>query len=274
MKTSGTRACVGFIYYGRMKNSFLLVLIFPLFSYAQSFSVPHDNRVGVELRKFSLNGSMLPDSYIQSFPAQMKRKILAEKQAHLRSVSNGSGCTPSTKVTFLKAGEAVGSAGHTAADADTIDDFETGMIRIEALGCLNGNVAARALELVKEPAFQLSVVSELKSSRTQGNLTCDHTSVTALGDSQYCFITASDKSGDLAWMFTQNVTNAPVSVASAPVYFRSIFMTFVQKNNVTYSQTIAYIRGAKVPGLVKGIARSRISSTQTKSFVELQRRLQ
>ncbi len=50
-------------------------------------------------------------------------------------------------------------------------------------------------------------------------------------------------------------------------------MTFTEKAGVTHSHTIAYVRGPKIPGLLKGIGRSRIISTQTKSFAELQKGL-
>jgi hypothetical protein len=258
-----------------MKNLSLILLLCPAISFAQSFSrqVQVDSRVVTELRKFSAGGTSLPESYASSFPQVMLRRILSEKQRFLTGVSSGKACVPSTTVTYMNAGELIGSRGQGAADADAIDEFESGMIKIESVGCLSGNVAARAAALVSQPAFQLKVVGELKSSRIQGNLTCDHTSVTGLGDSRYCFTSISQNSASESHLFTQNVSNAPVAQASAPVFYRSIYMTFTEKANVTHSHTIAYVRGPKIPGLLKGIGRSRIISTQTKGFIELQREL-
>lgn len=256
-----------------MKTLLALLLLSPLCSLAQSFSVGIDPRVKAELRKFSDGGNALPDSYVEALPRTILSKMTAEKRSHLSRVNSGAGCAPTTSVTFLKAGDLLGSRGQGAADADAIDEFESGMIRIEALGCMRGEHASEALDLVNQPAFQLSVVSELKSSQILGGLTCDRTSVTGLGSSEYCYTSLSRKTPGLAWTFTQNVTNAPVSQASAPVYFRSIFMTFTEKNGVTYGHTIAYVRGPKIPGILRGVGRSRISSTQARSFVELERRL-
>jgi hypothetical protein len=244
-------------------------------SYAKSFhrQVKVDPRVVTELSKFFAHGNSLPESYTSAFPQVMLRRIMAEKSKFLAEVSSGKSCNPNTIVTFMNGGELVGGREEGAADTDTINEFESGMIKIEAIGCLPGNVAAKAASKVAEPAFQKKVVGELKSSQINGNLTCDHTSVTGLGDSKYCFTSVSQNAVSESHLFTQNVTNAPVKEASAPVFYRSIYMTFTEVNGVTHSHIIAYVRGPKIPGLLKSVARSRIVSTQTKSFVELEREL-
>lgn len=227
-----------------------------------------DSRVISEMNKFSNDGQKLPSEYLSQFSRQMKSRIIQDKRNFLARIE-GKPCQPSSVVTFIKSGGAIGKTSFGAAEQDAVDAFENGIIKIEAVGCLNGLVAAEAMTEARKPSFQLSVVSELKSSVIQGPLTCERTSVPMLGSSQYCYTSIAGNTSNESYLFTQNVTNAPLAQADAPVFFRSIYMSFHEQGNQTYSHSIAYVRGAAVPGLVRGMAKSKIQATQTRSFTKM-----
>jgi hypothetical protein len=253
-----------------MKKISLLLCLFPLaasaFDSAKFQSqIAIDQRAIQEIKKFSAD---MPSEYASKLPRLMMRKMFQEKQTFLATIA-GNPCKPSSKVTFLNAGEVIGANRYPRAEQEAVDSFEEGFIKIESVGCLKASIALEAMTEARKPSFQMSVVSELKGSRIAGSLTCDSTSVTGIGTSKYCFISSALNTATESYLFTQNVTNAPLSEASAPVYFRSILMSFHEANNQTYSHTIAYVRGAKVPGLVRSIAKTRIQQTQTNSYTKL-----
>lgn len=256
-----------------MKAFTLLALLIPLSGFAFDNAkfegkIAIDQRVISEMAKFSSDGTKLPSDYISKFASKMRSRIIQEKREFLASIA-GKPCVASSKVSFIKAGEAIGSTNYPRAEQDAIDDFEKGIVMIEAVGCLNGKVAQEAMAESRKSSFQMSVVNELKSSAVNGPLTCEKTSVPFLGSSQYCFTSIAASTESESYLFTQNVTNAPVAQASAPVFYRSIYMSFHEVGNQTYSHTIAFVRGPAIPGIAKSTAKSRIQETQTRTFQKL-----
>ena len=255
-----------------MKLFFFLLLFHPLDSSALSPEefrafVRVDPRVSIELRGFVDDGVRLPDRYIQSFEALMLERLFNDKRAF---TSRRLLCTPSTVVTFLpSAGIPLGADANGQTRA-TVAAFEAGIVRIESVGCLSGQVADSALAISMNPTFQMKVVRELQESRLQGGLTCDRTSVPLVGTSRYCYKSTTRQDSSDAYLFTQNVSNAPLAQAGAPVFYRSMLLSFHNRGDHTVSHLIAYVRGSTIGPLLRGLARLTIKKTQSRSLRELQ----
>lgn len=226
-----------------------------------------DPRVSSELAGFVDDGVRLPRPYIQSFEALMLERIFNEKKAF---TSRRLPCTPSTVVTFLTSTGIPLDADANGQTRASVADFESGIVRIESVGCLSGQVAGRALAISMKPSFQMKVVKELQESRLQGDLTCERTSVPLVGTSRYCYKSTTRQDSSDAYLFTQNVSNAPLAQAGAPVFYRTMLLSFHNRGDHTVSHLVAYVRGSKISPLLRGIARSTIQRTQGRSLRELQ----
>jgi hypothetical protein len=257
-----------------MKTPFAFLLLMPLVSLASEVTsfqgkVKIDPRVNIEIKKFEINGQKLPDSYVSSFSQQMLRKVFQDKRNFISSIQEGKACSPNAQVNFLRSGELLGPANLPRVEQDVVNDFENGIIRIESVGCLGPNKGLAGMNKFNNTAFKLSTISELKSSKSVHGLICEQTSVTGLGNSDYCYTSANINTDAENFLFTQNVTNAPIALASAPVYYRSTYTSFHELGNDTFTHTIAYVRGPKIPGILRGIARSKILAAQKKGNQKL-----
>lgn len=252
-------------------NSTSIYSELPLEEWKQS--IKSDSRMLNELKKYTDDNKRLPDSYILELTSKLKSKLFLEQARWIKDAK----CTSSAKGEFLSEGKIVKRNTYPNIEEDTINSFEDGFIRIEASGCLNSNSPMKVLSEYMKAEFQLMAIAELKSSEIKNNLICEKTEVFGIGPSQYCYnaLINNESDGEMVSLHTYNLTNAPISEASASVYFRELIFTFKQvAPNKIAANVIVYVRGPNVPGLVRGFARSKIESAQIKLFKLLNQKIQ
>ncbi len=257
-----------------MRPYYAMILLLPLSSFATSVAsfqsrIGIDHRVPTEMKKFENKGEKLPDNYITSFPQQMLKKMFQDKRAFISGLKPDKACELRAEVTFLKSGDLFGKSSFPRVEQDAVDEFENGIIKIESVGCLSAHQGLPGMKKFNNTSFKLSTIAELKSSKLINGLTCEQTSVIGLGNSDYCYVSTTLDTEDENFLFTQNVTNAPTEIASATVFYRSTYTSFHEVGNETMTHTLAYVRGPKVPGLLRGIARSKILAAQKKGNQKL-----
>jgi len=273
-----------------MKKLILLssLIFVSSFSFAQSFPnhgnifngqffewaslIKKDQRIFSELKKYQSENKTLPDQYMQDFVSKIKARMFLHGNLFLQQ----SDCKSSATGLFVGSRHLIERPMYPRIEEDTIADFEDGMIKIEAQGCLDTHSEKLALSEYLKADFQLKAIAELKNVEVKNQLTCEITEVFGLGKSSYCYNVDInfDEKTQSASVHTYNLFNAPVNVADAPVYFREILFTFkkIAPNKVS-AKVIVYVRGPDIPGFIKGMATSKISSSQTKLFEMLNSRL-
>ncbi len=234
--------------------------------------IKKDPRIFVELKKYQSEGKSLTDNYMQEMVSKIKAKMFLHGNLALQN----SNCESKASGSFVGARKFIDRPMYPRVEEDTIVDFENGVIKIEAEGCLETNSEKLALAEYLKADFQLKAIAELKNVEVKNQLTCEITEVFGLGKSSYCYNLDInfDEQTQSASVHTYNLFNAPTSLADAPVYFREILFTFKKvKANKVSAKVIVYVRGPDIPGFVKGMATSKISSSQTKLFELLNQRL-
>jgi hypothetical protein len=186
--------------------------------------IDNDPRIGIELKEYISNNETLPDAYVESFTASVKNKLFSAQQDWIKNAN----CTSYVKGEFINKGKSAKNNNYSSRESETIQSFESSLIRIESTGCLTSNSSLEVFNEYIKPSFQLAAISTLKSSNIVNNMICEKTEVFALGSSQYCYNVQInyEASTDTLSLHTYNLTNAPISEASAPVYFREIVFTF------------------------------------------------
>jgi hypothetical protein len=228
-------------------------------------SFEDDRRIETELLKYNYKGLKLPNPYIDELTTELREKIFTEQLEW----SKRAGCLSEAKGKFLTHGQVFNRGVYPVVEESAIRNFENGFIRIEASGCINSNSVIKVLNEYLKSDFQIQAISELKSTVIQNDLVCETTKVFSVGTSKYCYDVKINNQKDkgIISLHTYNLFNAPVKEADAPVYFRELLLSFKQVSpGKIAAHVIVYVRGPEISGMVKGIAQSRIESTQNKLF--------
>lgn len=225
--------------------------------------LPVKEGVYAELAKFP----NLPFDYVEEFPAIVGARILKDAESTFAPVVvGGKSCVPKTQVDFLNQVSA-NSGGDSV-----IREFESQIIHIQVIACLEDVTAAQVTKAFLSAEFKAKSADTIVSSKTVGTRTCQKTQVQMLGESDYCYDDVTFKGLEAYYVHSFNDWNR--GNVQAPVYFREILTAAadVEVNGkpgaVFY--TNVYVRGAKLPGLFKGFAKSTIAQGQQKSLDTLQ----
>ncbi len=217
-----------------------------------------------EINGFKFNEQGPPEGYADSFLKLITHKIQNEKILALTTLSKA--CKESVSVSFAQA-LLTPYASHPA-----VQEFESGLIRIELSACYSHGTPTEAIRIFSDPDFQNEALNTLKESHGNGALICDTTEVTTIGTSKYCYLPVIESSPQLALHHHFNITNDP-DPKLVKVYFRELFATAQQTDSGIAFHLITYIRSAKISGLKKMFARNVINLEQNQSTSLLREKL-
>ena len=229
-------------------------------------------RIVNEFRMFKYDKQELPLHYINAFIQKSKRELFNKQSMWLKQGR----CELEASGEVLNGRKFIKPESFSAHEVEIIEAFESSLIKIEAVGCVNSNSPLKVFNEYIKGDFQKLAITELKSSELVNDTICEKTEVFGIGKSYYCYDVAVnyDDESDTVTLHTYNVGNAPRHVADAPVYFREILATFKKLNNGQVGVSFfVLVRGADVPSLARGVARSKIKETQLRLFKLLNERV-
>ncbi|MFZ3229939.1 MAG: hypothetical protein WA160_07030 [Pseudobdellovibrio sp.] len=239
----------------------LLVILFSIHAYCE---IPEG--VYVELQKFkSDNNLMLPNNYIQAFPALIEKIVSNSEEQHLTSVEKS--CLDTIDVVYIN--KILNNSDSAAID------FESGLVRIEATKCFRNTSAKRILDISSDINFRLKAFTTIKKNTAKDDQICETTSAFSVGESNYCYQNNFESEANLYFKLTSfNIWNDNVGKYNSPVYFRYISETATQISTDAIYHMVTYVRGPKLSSFQRIFAKSFIKKTQADVFQKLVEELQ
>lgn len=205
----------------------------------------------------------------QAMADDVHRALITGSAQKVQQLVDGM-CQPYSQVDFLDSSD---PAFSKLAQSGDNKDFESGFVRIEAVGCLSNGTAQNALKTYFSPDFRKTAVSELTDSQISNGLLCEQTASVPMiaGATRSCLSLTQHDAGSIHAMWVSLDNN---SDGYEPIYHREGMITAIDTPSGPRIHVLIYAREKqKLTSLVHKMASARLSKEQQNAFEELNRRL-
>jgi hypothetical protein len=252
------------------KALFVFVFLLGGYAHAQAHELNFSINPGLstEMTKFNSHGQKLDPEFIYRITKTLHEKIVSEAQFELDSDQSGK-CTPYVNVSFLNASSPELSAqGKLPNDAES--DFESGLVKVDAQGCMAAITPNLVIEEFVKPAFRVEALGgQLKNSDIENNLLCDETKrIPALiAPTKSCY--AIERQASSTTSYSALVSLSQNIDGYDPFYYREGYVGANTIDGETHVHMIIYLREQKMTGLMRMAAKSKLTSIELSVFQHL-----
>lgn len=142
--------------------------------------------------------------------------------------------------------------------------FMDDMPSVVSESCFALNSTDKILQLINNDQFMMKSDDSIKSSKTDGDITCQKTDVSMVGTSEYCYKRSLLTLGHVNVLYT-SLISSQMNQVSAPIFMRESVTIFVEADSFTKMINVTTGRGGDLPAhfLIKPVAQDK-----NKAYIE------